>query len=279
MATPTASTLSSRRRTVFSFERYRLAHDEFVLLQDLTFTIHENESIAIVGPTGSGKSVLLAVMQQSLWGLSERERLRAARRWKESGGVSILGHACAPDLPQSTALQQIHSEIAMVPESSAWLPVSVAENFAAVQRLAGHTTLKSYEEIVDEFAQSTRNRSLLISLAEQMPGQIEAPYLQYLALIRAFVRKPKVILLDEALIRLDPILLRHAESMLYEHTNKTTMVWATNDLHQASRMTDRTLLLFGGKLWEDSETTAFFSNPRTIEAEAFISGREPELES
>jgi phosphate transport system ATP-binding protein len=109
-----------------------------------------------------------------------------------------------------------------------------------------------------------------------MPSEIEAPYLQYLAIIRALVRKPKVLLLDEALIKLDPILLRHAEALLFDKAEKMTLIWATNDLHQASRMTDRTILLLNGKLREDSETTAFFTNPRTTEAEAFISGREPE---
>lgn len=262
------------KKTVFCFDHYRLTHDEFVLLQDVTFTIAEHESVAIVGPTGSGKSLLLAVMQQSLWGTLPRQR--RASLWHEQGQLHVLGHPCAPTPPDAEALRHIHSEVAYLRESSVWLPISIAENFAAVQKLAGHTAIKTYEEIVEDFAQSARNRALLVSLAEQMPSQIEAPYLQYLAIIRAFVRRPKVILLDEALIRLDPILLRHAETLLYEYTNKTTMVWATNDLHQASRMTDRTLLLLGGRLWEDSETTAFFANPRTLEAEAFISGREGE---
>jgi ABC-type phosphate transport system ATPase subunit len=268
-------------RTVFQFSNYRLVQDDFVLLQDLNFQIQSGDSVAIVGPTGSGKSLLLGVMQQSLWGIAPREkRLQKARTlWRESGQAWILGLKCAPELPPPEALSQIHGDIALVRESSVWLPLSIAENFLASQRLAGKTTVLSFEQIVQDFGPSPRNRALLMSLAEQYPGQIEAPYLQYLAIIRALVRRPKVLLLDEALIRLDPILLRHAESLLYDKAAGTTLVWATNDLHQASRMTDRTLLLLGGKLWEDSETPKFFANPRTVEAEAFISGREPEVES
>lgn len=261
------------------FQNYALVLDDFRLLRGLTFHIGAGESVAIVGPTGSGKSLLLKVMQQSIWRTHQWLPFARQAKWRQSGSLRIMDLDCGPERPNIQTVRTIQSAVAMVAEHSKWLPSSVAENFAVLQRKAGQDSPLSYEQIVNEYSQSSRNRALLMSFAEQYPAQIELPYLQYLSLIRALVCNPKVILLDEALIRLDPILLRQAETLLYEKSGSSTLIWATNDLYQASRVTDRTLFLIAGALCEDSETPKFFANPRTQQAEAFISGRELESEN
>jgi phosphate transport system ATP-binding protein len=261
------------------FQNYGLVLDDFRLLRDVSFSIGAGESVALVGPTGSGKSLLLKVMQQSLWRVNPWLPFARQTKWQQSGSLKIMDLVCGPDRPSQKTVRTIQNAVAMVAEHSEWLPSSVADNFLVVQRRAGLENPLRYEQIVDEYAQSSRNRALLMSFAEQYPAQIELPYLQYLNLIRALVCQPKVILLDEALIRLDPILLRQAETLLYEKSGSTTLIWATNDLYQASRVTDRTLFLIAGTVCEDSETPKFFANPRTSQAEAFISGRELESET
>ena len=256
---------------VFHFEDYSFVSDYFQLLNGLTFEIMPGESVALVGPTGSGKSLLLNLMLQVVWSSGV-----SAKSWNQRGDLTILGHPCSPEPPHKKDLEHIQVNIALIRDQSVWLPLSVSENFLAIQKLANHKPIQSYENIVEEFATSSRNRATLLSFAEQYPSQIESPHLQLLTIIRALLRKPKAILLDEALIRMDPVLLKQTETLIQEKAFGATLIWATNDLYQASRVTDRTLFLVGGELFEDTETPKFFTNPKTQEAENFISGKELE---
>ena len=255
--------------SVYEFRDYSFFSDYFQLLNGLTFEVSRGESVALVGPTGSGKSLLLNLMLQVIWSAGAKTRV-----WRQSGQLTIFGLACSPSPPRERDLARIQSSTVLVRDQSVWLPLSVAENFHAVQKLAGQMPIRSFESIVDEFAMSSRNRATLMSFAEQYPSQIEAPHLQLLTVIRALVRKPEVILLDEALVRMDPVLLKQTETLIQDKAEGATLIWATNDLYQASRVTDRTLFLVGGELFEDTETTKFFTNPKTQEAENFVSGRE-----
>lgn len=261
---------------VFSLIDYGLRADYFRLFENLNTNIYPDESVALLGPTGSGKSLLLSLFQQTLW--DSRPKLKSWQRAEltQSGRLIVLGIECSPEAPSSQHRSLIQSQIALVRDQSIWFPNSIAENFEIVQRLCGAPQIKSYSEIVKEFAPSSRTSRLLMGLAEQFPQDIELPYRQFLAIIRALVRRPQVMLLDEALIRLDPILLRHSETLLNEKSDGMTLIWATNDLYQASRATDRTILLSGGRICEDSETNKFFTSPQTIEAENFISGKDHE---
>jgi phosphate transport system ATP-binding protein len=255
--------------TAFSFDRYSLTASSLYLLRDLTLRVKPGESVALLGPTGSGKSLLLYLLVQ---GHSVGDR--TGRDWRQTGSLSVLGVSCSPQPPSQKDLRFVHERVCLVRGHSIWLPMSISENFRAVQVLAGVEHPLSYAAIIEEWVAESRTRSSLLSLAEVFPKSVDAPYLQFLALLRAMVRRPDILLLDEALASMDPILLQHSERMLTERSAAQTVVWATNDLYQASRVSERTLLLTGGTLVEDSETAKFFTSPKTPEAEMFISGRE-----
>lgn len=252
------------------FENYSLGTPFLTLLSGVTFTLHAGDSTAIIGPAGSGKSMLLHVIGQTLW-----EAASGNETFVQSGTCRILGNSVAPEPPDRPTRQKIRPHIAIVNENSAWLPMSIAENFAFVLTLAG-TPAPPFQEIVESLPLSQKQKARISSLAELSPSQVEPPLLQHLAIIRSLLRTPRILLLDEPFGRMDPVLLRQTENLILTQSGQTAVVWATNDLFQASRVTDLTLFLFHGRVMEATPTLQFFTNPQTREAEHFIAGREEE---
>lgn len=252
-----------------AFEGYSLISGFVSPLREVSFALKAGESMAIVGPAGSGKSMLLAVMSQIVW-----ETAYDPVSITQRGHAAILGEAVTPGRPSPCVLEKLQARISLVSEQTSWLPLSVAENFELSQRLLGRPDPVPFHDLIEGLPLSSRNKAMMLALAELLPPQIEPPLLQELAIIRALLRKPALLLLDEPFVRMDPVLQRQTENLVLEAAEESTLVWATNDLHQASRVTDVTLLMLHGGVMEFTPTPQFFTNPRTEEAERFIAGRD-----
>lgn len=251
-------------------ENYSCTIDHFHLIQNLNMSAALGESIALVGPVGSGKSALLRALVQTFPQPSSSQ----GKHCTQSGNLTVLGYACSPGEPHPEDVAKMQEQCILLRERSTWLPMSIADNFLAMQKLTAMSPVQKYETIIEKHTRSRHTRSMLLGFANLMPQEVDKPWLQFLALIRALLRAPRILMLDEALISLDPILVKQAESLIAEKNPQMLVLWATNDLYQASRVTDRTLYIASGRLIEDSETPRFFTNPLTREAELFISGRE-----
>lgn len=251
------------------FQNYALVSGFVSPLRDVTFSLRRGESMAVIGPAGSGKSMLLAVLSQTVW-----ETAFEPDAITQKGSAEILGTPVTPRRPSPPDLEFLQARTALVGEQTAWLPLSIAENFDLSQRLLGVQNPRSYADILESLPLSSRNKAMMAALAELLPSQVEAPLLQELAVIRALLRRPQLLLLDEPFVRMDPVLLRQTENLILAIAEETTLVWATNDLHQASRVTDQTLFMLHGTVVEFTPTPQFFTNPRSEEAEHFIAGRD-----
>ena len=252
-----------------NFKNYAVLSGFVSPLRGVTFSLRQGESMAIIGPAGSGKSMLLSVLSQTVW-----ETAYEPSAVRQDGHATILGVEVSPAKPTLPLLQSLQSRTALVSEETAWLPLSIAENFDFTQRLLGLKDPRPYQDLLEALPLSSRNKAMMLALAELMPAQIEPPLLQELAVVRALMRKPELLLLDEPFVRMDPVLLRQTENLILSLAEETTLVWATNDLHQASRVTDQTLFMLHGSVVEFTPTPQFFTNPRSEEAEHFIAGRD-----
>ena len=96
---------------------------------------------------------------------------------------------------------------------------------------------------------------------------------QRLALVRAWTLQPQVLFLDEPTAHLDPTATRAVETLLEQfHTAGTKLIMTTHDLGQARRLADEVIFLHRGRLLEHSPADAFFAQPRSAEAAAFLDG-------
>lgn len=96
---------------------------------------------------------------------------------------------------------------------------------------------------------------------------------QKLALVRALIREPEVLFLDEPCASLDGAATREIESLLGQaRDNGTRIVMSTHDMGQARRLATEVVFLHQGGIRESGPATAFFAEQRTAEARAFLNG-------
>lgn len=214
------------------------------MLDDLTLCSDATTRTIILGPNGSGKSLLLRLCHGLLRPTSGR------LAWGEVDSDTARWHQ------------------AMVFQRPVLLRRSVAANIHYVLSLRGiprhqrrALVMEALEHagLVPQAAQSAR----LLSGGEQ----------QRLALARAWVLKPQVVLLDEPTASLDPAATQAVETLLARlHAQGTKMLMATHDLGQARRLADEILFLHHGRLLEQTPAHLFFTAPQSKEAAAFLAG-------
>jgi tungstate transport system ATP-binding protein len=98
--------------------------------------------------------------------------------------------------------------------------------------------------------------------------------MQRVAVARALVVEPRVLLLDEATANLDPANVRIIEDLVREQHEQagTTIVLVTHNVFQARRLAMRVAFILEGELIEVAPVEAFFSAPRDPRSAAFVSG-------
>lgn len=223
--------------------------DSFVLEID-QLTVQTGETLCLVGPTGAGKSTLLRLL--SGLELSSGGRLVLKGRPVERGDVTL------------ESLRQV----ATVHQRPLMLSESVRYNVAYGLKVRGarydHSRLDSILETLG-----------LSELMHQDARTLSGGQVQLVALARALVIEPDVLLLDEPTAHLDPAKVALVENLLGEQKRRLgmTVVWATHNLFQARRMASRVGLLLGGRLVEVEETIRFFDCPSDERTRNFVQGK------
>ncbi len=230
-------------------------------LRDITLRIPPRQVTACIGPSGSGKSTLLRAIN----------RLNDLRPgYLQQGQLWLQGDDLTDPAVDTAALRQ---RVGMVFQQSNPFPRSIFENVAYGPRLQGVRDRATLAETVeaclrraalwDEVRDRLRESAFTLSVGQQ----------QRLCIARALANGPDVLLLDEPTSALDPTATQRIEELLYELRSDLTILLVTHNLHQAARVSDRTVLLDEGRVVEFGETRQLFTAPRDPRTEAFITGR------
>ncbi|MCC7448517.1 MAG: phosphate ABC transporter ATP-binding protein [Anaerolineae bacterium] len=214
-------------------------------------TIAPDEIFAIVGPSGAGKSTLL--------------RLLALLEAPYRGTVHL--HLNGQSLSYTNASVADRRQIGMVFQKPLLLSRSVRDNVAYGLRLRGERNSRHQVEQILE-------RVALRDLADAHPRTLSGGEAQRVAVARALVLNPRVLLLDEPTANLDPFSGRLIEDLVREqHTQHgTTVMLVTHNLFQARRLATTVGLMIQGELIETAPTEQFFTAPQDPRSATFASG-------
>jgi len=210
------------------------------ILSDVSLTLEAGSPSIIVGPNGAGKSVLLRLLHGLLA--------------PSTGRVLWAGDA---------ARRQ-----AMVFQRPVLLRRSVLANAVYPLKLAGVAAAER-----EPRARAALEMVGLAALADRPARRLSGGEQQRLALARAAALSPEVLFLDEPCASLDPMATRAVEEIVGTLAARgTKIVMTTHDLGQARRLAGEVLFLNRGRLREQTPAAAFFNQPATPEAAAFLRG-------
>ena len=205
--------------------------------------------LALLGPTGSGKSTLLRLLS-SLETVTE-----GTITWN---GMTYGRH------PLPT---HILRTLAYVPQRPLLISGTVLDNVALGLKFRGIKTAQ-------DRAAELLSKLGLAKLGTRSARNLSGGQTQLIALARALVLEPDLLLLDEPTANLDPASVAMAEVAIAALHSRTgcMIVWVTHNLPQARRRCDQAALLLQGSLVEAAEISTFFSHPRDERTRRFVDG-------
>jgi ABC-2 type transport system ATP-binding protein len=231
-----------------------------VALDGVTFSLERGETVAILGQNGSGKSTLV--------------RLLSTLLLPDGGSARILGHDV---VAEHRAVRRVVNRVSV--EASFFKKMSAAENLSYAARFYGMTTKQTRDRIPEILARvgfpNDRRDEPMENLSRGMQQKV--------ALARALLTSPVVLLLDEPTTGLDPRSKLEVQDFIREirSSHDSTILLCTHDLGEAEILAERVGILDRGRLLalEPADEIKRRYDAETLE-EAFFAatGREFEAE-
>ena len=231
-------------------------------LYDISLEVPEREVIAFIGPSGCGKSTFLRTLNR----MNDTIPIACV-----DGSVTVDGeNIYAP----GTDVVALRRKVGMVFQKSNPFPKSIFENVAYGIKINGIHTSKT--DLDDRVEKALHDAALWNEVKDRLNTSafgLSGGQQQRLCIARALAVQPEVILMDEPASALDPIATQKIEELVVELKRDYTIVIVTHNMHQASRVSDRTAFFMLGKLIEYNKTEKMFQNPDQKMTEDYITGR------
>jgi len=207
---------------------YRSGSNSLTVLDNVSFSVNQGDTLSIIGPSGSGKTTLLG--------------LCAGLDVPSSGIISLMGFK----LNAMSEDDRAHIRNQFVG--------FVFQNFQLLSTLTALENVMVPLELRGERNVSVKAKELLsrVGLADRMhhyPSQLSGGEQQRVAMARAFITEPKILFADEPTGNLDEENSKHITELLFglNKEQRTTLVLVTHNLELAQK-TERILRMRGGKL-------------------------------
>ncbi|MBC2724105.1 phosphate ABC transporter ATP-binding protein PstB [Desulfosporosinus sp.] len=230
-------------------------------LNKICLTMKEKSVTALIGPSGCGKSTFLRTLNRM------QDLIPSV---KISGKITIDGQDIyAPD----TDVVLLRKKVGMVFQNPNPFPKSVFENIAYGPRIHGESDKKRLNEIVET---SLKDAALWNEVKDRLHESalgLSGGQQQRLCIARLLAVGPEILLMDEPTSALDPISTMKIEELIAELKDKYSIMIVTHNMHQASRVSDRTAFFLSGDLIEEDVTSILFTRPAKKKTEDYISGR------
>ncbi|MET3432135.1 branched-chain amino acid transport system ATP-binding protein [Herbaspirillum seropedicae] len=236
---------SGNKQPILQVEDLALAYGHIEAVKGISLSLNEGEITALVGANGAGKSTSLLAIS----GLVKAQR----------GRVLLHGQ----DLLQMSPHRIVESGVVQVAEGRATLTtLTVEENLAL-----GAYTRRDKDGVARDLEWVYSLFPVLKNRAAGLAGNLSGGEQQMLAIGRALMAKPKVLLLDEPSMGLAPLIIQEIFRIVQE-INKTgmTVLLVEQNVRQALRIAQRGYVLETGKIVLEDSGANLLGNPKVVEA-------------
>ena len=233
------------------FEHIRKEYENATPHKDVKGTINKGDVVTIIGPSGTGKSTLLRMIN----GLE-----------KPTSGKIYFGDDDVTQLPPE------HRGVGMVFQSYALYPhLTVRQNIMfPLENLKGKDKLSKEE--MNRKAEEAAALVQIEGLLDRKPGEMSGGQQQRVAIARALVKRPRVLLLDEPLSNLDARLrlqTREEIRRLQRETGITT-VFVTHDQEEAMSISDSIVVMEAGVVQQIGKPQEVYDEPVNLFVAKFL---------
>ena len=224
------------------------------VLNDLNLEVTFPHVLALLGPSGGGKSTLLRVI--------------AGLERPEAGSVSIDGAAVPLGAMEEAVLRDYRRSLGVVFQAYNLFPHMTALQNVQLPLTAVHGV---EAPAAKERASEVMERLGLADHAGKMPAQLSGGQRQRVAIARALAAKPRFLLFDEPTSALDPEMTAEVLELIAELRDiGTPMLLVTHEMGFARKIADQVAFLAEGRVLEQRTAGEFFANPQSVEARRFL---------
>ncbi len=238
---------SAEKPTLLKIQNVAKSYGQHLVLRDISLDIAEGEFLTILGESGSGKTTLL--------------RIIAGFEHATSGELWMGSERLDPLPPYKRPVNTVFQNYALFPH------LTVEQNVAYGLRVA-----KRPQEEIKQRVGEALEKVKMSAHATKKPSKISGGQQQRIALARALVNRPRLLLLDEPLSALDANLRRQMQVELKTLQREVgiAFVFVTHDQEEAMVMSDRIALLRSGELEQVATPREIYRRPATAYVAQFI---------
>ena len=219
------------------------------VLRGIDFEVYDQEKVVILGASGGGKSTFL----------------RCINRMEEPTAGEIYFEGT---LITEQNIQQMRQNIGMV-----FQHFNLIKNLTVMENL---TLAPVKLKLMSEEAAEKRARELLrhiglLNKAKAYPASLSGGQQQRIAIVRAMMMNPKVLLFDEPTSALDPESIGDVLDLIREVADAgMTIMIVTHEMGFAKEIASRVVFIDGGHIIEEGTPTEFFEHPKTPRVKEFL---------
>ncbi len=213
-------------------------------LHGISLSIREKETVALLGTNGNGKSTLM----KCVMGMVRPTR----------GKIQLKIENQTHDLTRLSTEEIVNLGVALVPEGRRLFPkLTVEENL-----LLGAYRPQARPDIDKNLALCYETFEALKARRRQLAGSLSGGQQQMLAIARALMSSPRLLLVDEPSVGLAPLLVSSTVSMIKQLKERhgLTVLMAEQNFHQAIRIADRGYIIVHGEIVFEGRTVAELEN-------------------
>lgn len=249
--------MSSNQNPVVAVDHVQKSFGEAKVLRDISLAVNPGEVVAIIGPSGGGKSTLLRCMT-----LLERV---------DAGDLTYGDLACAKDgtYGDKALLAQARQRFGLVFQNYNLFP-----HFSVLRNVmdAPICVQKRDRAEVEEQARALLAKMGLTGNEDKVPCQLSGGQQQRASIARALAMNPQVMFFDEPTSALDPELTAEVLKVIKGlAAENMTMVIVTHEMGFAREVGNRVLFMDDGKVLEQGSPAQLFGNPQNPRLQDFLS--------